>query len=411
MFEPESCGDAFVRHEVRQAGGGSDRAEADADGEEREGFDNYARAFDIACLEADDRAVAYGLAGVDRGAFLVGKAGVADAGDAWKSCEKLGNVLGVFLLAFEADGHGLQATQEKIGLEGWERGAFGVVVELEGFSEGFVADSESACGYVAVAIEVFGGGVDDDVGAEIEWAKVERSEAGVVDAEECADSVGGVRECGDIADGLKRVAQWFGMNEFGARGCEAVDGGNIAEVGVVDDDAAFGPDIGEEAVSAAVDVGRDDGLVAWCEKGSDCIDGGDAAGVCEGFDLGMSGLVGWRCAGLCSAGLCGAGLCGAGWGGAFKKCKPCFECVAGWVCAARVVVGAKLSGGALMEGRAEVDGCGGGIGVRFVGGAIMDKQEGFDVHRVCSLSHLAGGRRKGWRRKGWRRKGGRRKGS
>src|SRR2546425_633556 len=78
------------------------------------------------------------------------------------------------------EGEGLDAAEEEEAILGAGDGAGGVLDELELLVEGGVAGDKGAADHVAVAADVLGGGVEDDVGAELERALEDGRGEGVV---------------------------------------------------------------------------------------------------------------------------------------------------------------------------------------------------------------------------------------
>ena len=162
------------------------------------------------------------------------------------------------------------------GVGGGEAGeAAGAPVEVA------AVDHDAADGG-AVAAEILGGGVDDDVGTPLEGAVEDRGEAGVVEDEGHA---GGAGDLGYFLDGEDiegGVAQALAVEGLGVGAKGAAEGLGVVGVDEGDVDAEFWEGVVEEVVGAAVELGDGDDVVTGAGEIEDGVgDGGLAGGVGE----------------------------------------------------------------------------------------------------------------------------------
>ena len=252
----------------------------------------------------------------------VGESGVVAPSDAVISGEKLGCFLGVLTDPSHAEMEGFDTLDRLPGVEGGLAGA-NVAEELQahlhdegdvgvtGRREGLegvpvhqamvrgvglgesgkavgapvevpAVDHDAADGG-AVATEVFGGGVDNDVGAPLEGTIEDRGERSVIDDE---------RDAGFLCDGgyflhreniERRIAETFAEEGFGVGLEGAFEGVGIGGVDEVHLDTQFRQRVVEEIVGSSVELGDGDDVIPAAGDIEDGVgDGGLARGVGEG---------------------------------------------------------------------------------------------------------------------------------
>ena len=193
--------------------------------------------------------------------------------------EPFGDFLGRGLLAIEAEREGLDAAKEEVGVLRAKAGAFGVLDEADLVGDGAALDADDTGGDVGVPAEVFGGRVEDDVGAEFDGALDIGGRGGTVDADEGANGLCELDDLADVEDLQEGVAGGLEVDELGLG--RELDGLGLGEILEADGDALGLEELGEESVGAAVEViGRDD-LITRVEQARNGGDGRQAAGERE----------------------------------------------------------------------------------------------------------------------------------
>ena len=136
---------------------------------------------------------------------VVGEVDAARRAGCWR--EPGGDGDGVGALALHAQREGLDAAHGEVGIRRGRARGRRCGRAAQWFEVRFVGDDEAAHD-VAVAGEVFGGAVDDDVGAEFQGAHQQRRGEGVVDHQ---GGAGGSAERGDAVDRRRRAAAGLEM--------------------------------------------------------------------------------------------------------------------------------------------------------------------------------------------------------
>src|SRR5215813_13922527 len=99
-----------------------------------------------------------------------------------------------------ANGESLDAARNEEAIHGSETGPGGALDEIDFLGVFGAGKDDSATGGVAVTIEVFGHGVDDDVSAEFDRTLEVRAEESIVDHEGDLALVGQLGHSGNIGD-------------------------------------------------------------------------------------------------------------------------------------------------------------------------------------------------------------------
>lgn len=133
-------------------------------------------------VEGDHGAGVVGLGEADADLFgVIEKGGVEDFADLGTADEGFGDALGVFALAVHAKGDSGEASVEDPAFIGLEDIPEEAAVCADGAFEIGVGAEDDAGEEVGEAAEVFGGGVDDEVGAEDHRVLEGGAEEGVID--------------------------------------------------------------------------------------------------------------------------------------------------------------------------------------------------------------------------------------
>lgn len=169
-------------------------------------------------LEAQQRAAARGLLGVQRRAGALLEAGVVDLLDQRVAREVARERAAVLRRALHAQRHGLDAAQRQPAVEGREARALGVLVEVDALREVRALDGEDAERHVAVAADELGAARHADVGAEVERALEHGRHDAVVHARDRAGRARHGRDGRDVADLHARVGGRLDDDELGLAG-------------------------------------------------------------------------------------------------------------------------------------------------------------------------------------------------
>ena len=143
--------------------------------------------------------------------------------------------------------------------------------------------------------QVFGGGVEHDVGAQVERLLQIRRDEGVVDDHDRAVPVRDARDCGDVVDLQQRIGQR--LHVHGARGRRQVvaahgpfERGFVLRVHGCAEQPPAPEVLVEQRIRAAVDVRADDDAVVGREDREHGMDRGEPGGECKAaravFELG-----------------------------------------------------------------------------------------------------------------------------
>lgn len=132
-----------------------------------------------------------------------------------------------------------------------------------------------------MAVDVFGDGVDDDVGSMVERVLDIGAQEGIVHHDLDAVLVSNGRNGADVHEAQGRVGRGLDPDEPGLVGADqlghvGLDGGREGDL-----DAVGGRDLGEVSVGAAVDVRDGDDVGAAGERLEDVGGGGRAGGEGE----------------------------------------------------------------------------------------------------------------------------------
>jgi len=289
-------GQLAVRGRGRVAGECLAVADVDQAGYQLQGVLEFTAAFAAALdAKAEDAGSATAHVFLDQRVVLVGGlTGVVHPGDFWVVLQEVGDLQRVVADAVHAQGEGFDALQDHEGVERADGGAhvaqrhgagatdvgggaegFGVdhavvgnVRLVEALELGFVfgpgelaAVDNDAAEAVAVAAEVFGQRMDDDVGAVLEGAAQVGRGHGVVDDDRHAVLVGNFGQLFEVGDVAQRVADGFAEDSLGLGIDQFLDSGWVVVVGKADVDAVLREGMGEQVVGAAVERARRDDVV------------------------------------------------------------------------------------------------------------------------------------------------------
>lgn len=346
-------GNAGVRHAAGQLDEGLDSAQGLGEGED---LGDLAEALGSSVAATDtegQHATAHAVTVLADGNGSVGvgvQAGVVDGNDVRRALEGVADGGSVAGGLASTEVKGLEAAVGEPRVECRGDGANGVLEEGKTRLELVAVEGRYAHDDVAVAIDVLGDAVDDDVGPEVKRVLDVGRQEGVVDDDEDAMLVGLGDDGADIDEAESRVGRALDPDEAGL----VVD--VLADVdlnlgGEGDLDAVGLGDLGEVAMGAAIDVGDGDDMAAGGQalqdSGGGCAargEGQGVAGMLEGSDSRLE-----------------VGPVGVG--------------------GARILILAdRLADSRLGEGRGEGDGLDDGAGVRVVGRAGMDGERAEGVH-------------------------------
>ncbi|MNS81596.1 hypothetical protein D3C72_1153100 [compost metagenome] len=251
-------------------------------------------------------------------AGVVGQTGVVDPLHLGVGLQIVGHGCGVLDVPVHAQGQGLQPLQDQEAVEGRDGracvaqqhrphpadigrraqrlgidhaviGHLGLVQAAEArlvLGPGEVAavdDGPADAG--AVAADILGQGVDDDVGAVLDRAGQVGGRHGVVDDQRQALGVGRIGQGGEVHDIAQRIADGLAEDRLGALIGVGGDGGDVVGVDEAHLDAVLGQGVGEQVVGAAIEGAGGDDVVAGLGDGQDGVgDGRHARGHGQGRD-------------------------------------------------------------------------------------------------------------------------------
>ena len=286
---------------VAEIVGDGDQAQAVHSGE--------GRLFAAGQCEGHQRAAAGHLALGERILRVVGPAGIADFCDLGAAGEEIRHDCRRFCGGIDAQGQGFQALEQQPGVERRDRGA-GVADEgLQHVFHPFLGPQHGAAEHAALAVNMLGAGVDDDIGAELQGFLLERGGEDVIDHHQRAGGVGEVADGLDVHEVQHRVGRAF-QQHHGGFGGEGLGPG--VEIGAIDKHRLH---------TVTRQQGGDD-PVAGAEQGA----GGDEA--IAGFQMAEQG-------GMHGSHAGGGGATGLG---AFEQGEATFEHGHGGVAEAGILV-------------------------------------------------------------------------
>lgn len=176
---------------------------------------------------------------------------------------------------------GLQTTVGQPGVESRGNSANCVLQEAETGLELVAVEGGDTHDDIAVAVDVLGDAVDDNVGAQVERVLNVGGQEGVVDDDEDTTLVGLGDDGADVDEAQGRVARTLDPDEAGVVG-DVLTNVDLDLGGEGHLDAVGLGDLGEVTVSATVDVGHGDDMAAGGKALEDDSSGGATAGEGEG---------------------------------------------------------------------------------------------------------------------------------
>ena len=284
MFEPygdadkagaDADGGAFFGREFGVGGAGgvggnaTGVAEVSGEGEHFQAVEEFLAGLEAAFqFETDDSAAVVHLFFCDRVLGVAWQEGIAERGDGGVGLELLGDIEGVVGMSFHADVEGLEASAEDPGVEGGEGGAGAAAEQVYLVYEVFFTEDGPAQD-AALAVDPFGGGMDDEVGAVLDGCLSYGGSETIVDVKEdlvfAAEFAGG----SEVDDIECRVGWGLDIEHF----CIGPDGGFPglwvagAYVGIID--AIFGQVFGDDSMGAAEYRVTRKEVVALLEEGKE----------------------------------------------------------------------------------------------------------------------------------------------
>ncbi len=157
---------------------------------------------------------------------------------------------------------GLEPAVSKPAVKSRGHGADGVLQECEAVFERGAVERRHAHQHVAVAVDILGHGVHDDVGAVVERVLEVWRHEGVVHNDHDAVLVRDGRDIADVDEAESWVAWGFDPDQACLVGADQFGDVALDAGGEGDLDAVGSGDLGEIAMGAAVDVGDGDNVGA-----------------------------------------------------------------------------------------------------------------------------------------------------
>jgi len=154
-------------------------------------------------------------------------------------------------VAFHPDVEGFEASAEDPGVEGRKRGA-GAAAEEVDFLYQFFSSQDGAAEDAALAVDPFCGGVDDEIGAEVDRRLADGGSEAVVYIEQQVVFFGDGSGGGEVNDVETGVGGSLEEDHFGVGTDSGFPGGGVGiDVGVFD--AVFREVFGDDRMGAAED--------------------------------------------------------------------------------------------------------------------------------------------------------------
>lgn len=208
------------------------------------------------------------------------EAGVVDGDDVRRSLEGVGDGGGILGGFTGTEVEGLEASVGEPRVKGGRDGADGVLEEAEALLEVIAVESGDTHDDVAVAVDVLGDTVDDDVGAEVERVLDIRREESVVNDDEDAVLVSNGDDSSNVDQAQSRVAGRLDPDQTSLLSNVLCDVDlNLGSEGDLDS-VSLGH-LCEVTVSSTVDVRDGDDMAASGQTLENGSSGGTAAGEGE----------------------------------------------------------------------------------------------------------------------------------
>ena len=210
-------------------------------------------------FEGNQRRTARHLLGDDVGLRVIGAARIDDLGDRLLIGKEIGNASGVFRLLLDAQRKRFETLQQRPGIE-WRHGRTRMTeIVMQVLIDPVLRRQDDAAEATALAVDMLGGGIDDDMRAEIERMLEERGGKHVVHDQLGADLVGELGDAGNVHDFECRVGRAFQEHDLGVRLDRLFPVGEIAAVD-------------QRAADAVFRSKRLDDVAAGAEEGAGCHD-------------------------------------------------------------------------------------------------------------------------------------------
>ena len=202
---------------------------------------------------------------------------VVDGDNVWGLLERVGNGGSVGGGLASAKVEGLETAVSQPGVECRWDGTNGVLEEGKALLHGIGVEGGNTHDNIRVAVDVFGDGVDDNVGTVVKWVLDVWGEEGVVDNNHDAVLVGLVGNSADIDQAESWVGWSLDPDELGlwSNVCGEV---NLDLWGESNLDIVCLGDLGEVSVGSSVDVGNGDNMGALGQRLEDHSGGGRSGG-------------------------------------------------------------------------------------------------------------------------------------
>ena len=197
---------------------------------------------------------------------MVAAAGIEHAGDGGMAGQRVGHARGIGAVAVDAQAQRLQALDQHPGVERAERGAGVADDGLQLLEDELLGAQDRAAQGAALAVDVLGGGVHDDVGAPFERPLQHRRGEGVVEHDLGAGLVRQVAHRLDVDDVEHRVGRRFEQHGLRRLGQRLLPGLQVAAVDELALDAVLGQEIGHDVVARAEELARRDDAIAGLQQ-------------------------------------------------------------------------------------------------------------------------------------------------
>ena len=226
-----------------------------------------------------DHAAEAGL--LPAGDFVLGmrrQAGIEDALDLGMIFKEAGESDAVGVMLGHAHGQSFDSARNQKAIHGSQAGAGGALHEIDALGVFWLRQDDGAAEGIAMAIQIFRHGMDDDARAKFDRLLEIRAEECVVDDENQFSRVRDFRDGGDVGNFHCGIGGRFDVDHARVWLDGVGDGCGRRRVDKTEFHAELHEELRGQAVDAAVNGFGDDGVVAGAQKAKDGVDRGHARG-------------------------------------------------------------------------------------------------------------------------------------
>jgi hypothetical protein len=227
-------------------------------------------------IEGDHSAEAGLLMARDFVLGMVGQAWIVDALHAGVTFEEARERDAVGIMLSHAHGQCLDSAGNQEAIHRREAGTGGALHEIDALGIVRLRKNCGAAKGVAVAVQIFGHGMDNDARAELDGLLEVRSEERVVDDEDGFVRVGDARDGGDVSDFHRGIRGRLDVDHARVGLGGPLDGLGRTSVNKTEFEAELNEELSGQAEDATVDGFGDDGVIAGAQETEDGVNRGHA---------------------------------------------------------------------------------------------------------------------------------------